>query len=46
MLMLVKEVSPILFAQAGPPCVKGPCPEGKMSCGRAEEMRVKYGVKR
>ena len=46
MLMLVKEVAPILFAQAGPPCVKGPCPEGKMSCGRMEEMRVKYGVKR
>ena len=46
MLMLVKEVAPILFAHAGPPCVKGPCPEGKMSCGRMEEMRVKYGVKR
>ena len=46
MLMLVKEVAPILFAMAGPPCVKGPCPEGKMSCGRMEEMRVKYGVKR
>ena len=46
MLALVKEVSPILFAHAGPPCVKGPCPEGKMSCGRMEEMRVKYGVKR
>lgn len=45
MLMLVKEVAPILFAHAGPPCVKGPCPEGKMSCGRAEEMRRRYSGK-
>ena len=42
MLDLVKEVAPVMFAHAGPPCVKGPCPEGKMSCGKMEEMRKRY----
>ena len=42
MLRLVKEVAPTLFAFAGPSCVAGPCPEGKMTCGRAAEMRKKY----
>ena len=42
MLALVKEVAPVLFKTAGPPCVKGPCPEGKMSCGRMVEMRERY----
>lgn len=45
MLLLVKQVAPTIFANAGPACVRGPCPEGKMSCGRAEEMRTKYGQK-
>lgn len=39
MLDLVKEVAPNLFKNAGPSCVAGPCPEGKMSCGQAEEIR-------
>lgn len=39
MLKKVKEISPVLFKKAGPPCVSGPCPEGKMSCGKALEMR-------
>jgi thymidylate synthase (FAD) len=30
---LCKEVSPTIFKDAGPPCVRGPCPEGKLSCG-------------
>ncbi len=42
MLALVKEVAPVLFKTAGPPCVKGACPEGKMSCGKAAEMRRLY----
>jgi thymidylate synthase (FAD) len=42
MLALVKEEAPILFAKAGPPCVSGPCPEGKMSCKKMNEMRKKY----
>ena len=43
MLELCREVAPRLFANAGPACVAGACPEGKMSCGRAREMREKYG---
>ncbi len=39
MLLEVKKVAPKLFANAGPACVKGGCPEGKMSCGKAAEMR-------
>lgn len=42
MLRLVYPVAPALFAAAGPSCVKGACPEGAMSCGRAAEMRQKY----
>ena len=34
MLRQCKEVSPIIFANAGPPCVRGPCPEGKLTCGK------------
>ena len=40
----VKEQAPHLFALAGPPCLTGPCPEGKMSCGKMLEVRRKYGV--
>lgn len=43
MLALCRGVAPMLFANAGPACVAGPCPEGKMSCGRMREMRAKYG---
>ncbi|WP_308533723.1 FAD-dependent thymidylate synthase [uncultured Peptoniphilus sp.] len=39
MLRQLKELSPILFENAGPGCVNGPCPEGKMTCGRAKEVR-------
>lgn len=42
MLELVLPVAPNLFAHCGPPCVDGPCPEGKMSCGRAQEVRKEY----
>lgn len=42
MLRLVKEVAPTLFSLAGPSCVAGPCPEGKMTCGKVAEMRKKY----
>lgn len=43
MLEEVRKVSPALFREAGPACLSGPCPEGKMSCGRAAEMRRLYG---
>lgn len=42
MCALVKQVAPTLFRHAGPPCVKGACPEGKMSCGKMREMKEKY----
>ena len=42
MLALVLPVAPTLFAHCGPPCVTGACPEGKMSCGRAAEVRAEY----
>ncbi|MBE7051023.1 MAG: FAD-dependent thymidylate synthase [Ruminococcaceae bacterium] len=39
MLRLVKEVCPTIFRVTGPRCVSGPCPEGKMSCGKMQEKR-------
>lgn len=43
MLQLAKSVAPVIFAQAGPGCLAGPCPEGEYSCGKAVETRKKYG---
>lgn len=42
MLKEVKKVYPILFKNAGPGCVNGPCPEGKMTCGKMVEVREKF----
>ncbi len=42
MLALVSAVAPNLFKNAGPACVKGRCSEGKMSCGKPEEVRKFY----
>ena len=39
MLRLVKQISPTLFRNCGPGCVSGPCPEGKMCCGKAAQVR-------
>jgi len=33
MLNLVKPTAPFIFMDAGPGCVRGFCPEGKMTCG-------------
>lgn len=33
MLVICQTEAPHLFANAGSPCVRGVCPEGKMSCG-------------
>jgi len=46
MLKLVKKVAPIIFHKAGPGCLYAPCPEGEYSCGKIEEVRQKYGVKK
>ena len=37
---LCMEVAPALFADAGPGCLRGACPEGAKSCGRAAEIRA------
>lgn len=42
MLRLVKDVAPHLFANSGPACVRGACHEGKMCCGKQEEMKNKF----
>jgi len=42
MLKQAKEVAPAIFHDSGPACVRGPCTEGKMSCGKMEEVREKY----
>lgn len=42
MLSLVKEVAPNVFKNAGPDCVRGGCSEGRMTCGKAAEMRRKF----
>ncbi len=43
MLKLCSDVSPVLFRNAGPSCVcNGLCSEGKMSCGKAKEIKEFY----
>ncbi len=42
MYALCLEVAPHIFAHAGPPCVYGACPEGKMTCGKAAQVRAAY----
>lgn len=34
MMRQCKEIAPLLFKNAGPACIAGKCPEGKMSCGK------------
>ena len=42
MLKQLKQISPVLFKDMGPKCVKGPCPEGSMTCGRIVQIREKF----
>lgn len=45
MFKLVYQVAPNLFAQAGPSCVAcGHCTEGKMTCGKIQEVQAKYAA--
>ena len=41
MMGLVEAKAPALFAKTGPGCAFGACGEGKMSCGRMDEIRKK-----
>ena len=42
MLALCREAAPVLFDDAGPSCLTGPCPEGAKSCGRMPEIREQF----
>jgi len=42
MLRLARRAAPLIFAEAGPGCLKGACPEGAMSCGAITEVRREY----
>jgi thymidylate synthase (FAD) len=46
MLNLVKGTAPTIFHKAGPGCLYSPCPEGEYSCGKINEVRKKYGIKK
>ena len=37
---LCMEVAPVLFANAGPSCLRGGCPEGEKTCGRMLTIRA------
>ena len=39
MLRLCMKTAPSLFMNAGPACLRGACPEGEKSCGKAAEIR-------
>ncbi|MBW2477878.1 MAG: FAD-dependent thymidylate synthase [Deltaproteobacteria bacterium] len=42
MLLLARKSAPLLFKDAGPGCLRGACPEGSMTCGKAVEVRNEY----
>ena len=39
MLKLAKSVAPVIFREAGPGCLTGPCPEGQFCCGKTTEVQ-------
>jgi thymidylate synthase (FAD) len=42
MLVLASDSAPLLFDSAGPGCVRGGCPEGKMTCGDPAGVRREF----
>ena len=46
MLMLVREVAPVLFKNAGPACLRGKCSEASMTCGKMLEVKEKFALKK
>ena len=40
MFRLCFETAPALFMNAGPACLRGKCPEGEKSCGKAAQIRA------
>lgn len=43
MLKSAKKAAPGLFGKAGPECVRTKCPEGRMTCGKAAEVKKEIG---
>ena len=41
MFLICFNTAPSLFKNAGPACLRGKCPEGEKSCGKAAEIREK-----
>ena len=45
MLRQCMEVAPHIFSHAGPSCVaEGKCPEGKMTCGKINEVKEYFAA--
>lgn len=42
MLALCRRRAPALFANAGPACLRGACPEGKNACGQYEAVKRRH----
>ena len=42
MLEEVLKVAPAVFGLSGPGCLRGACPEGKKSCGKAAEIKERH----
>jgi len=42
MLELCYQVAPVIFKNAGPSCLRGTCAEGKMSCGKSNQIKAFY----
>ena len=42
MLRITKPIAPNIFKNAGPECVNDKCNEGKMSCGKMQDVRIKF----
>lgn len=44
MLQACRRIAPLLFEQAGPGCLRGPCPEGAMTCGEIQQVRAEFAA--
>ncbi len=44
MLKQARQIAPALFRNAGPGCLRGPCPEGKMTCGHIDLVRKEFSL--
>lgn len=42
MLAECRKAAPALFANAGPACLRGACPEGKNTCGRGDDVKKRH----